>query len=56
VMRVSESDPILGLRGWQARDDGRLCSIETRAKWTPGTNHARCIPNVALGCEHHRAP
>ena len=55
-MRVSESDPILGLRGWQARDDGRLCSIETRAKWTPGTNHARCIPNVALGCEHHRAP
>ncbi len=56
VTSVPESDPILGFRCWQARDDGRLYSIEAPAKWKPGANHARCIPNVMPECERHPAP
>jgi hypothetical protein len=56
VLCVPESDPILGLRCWQGRDDGRLYSIKAPAKWKPGANHARCIPSVMPECERHRAP
>jgi hypothetical protein len=56
VTNVPESDPILGFRCWQGRDDGRLCSIKAPAKWKPGANHARCIQGVMPECEPHRAP
>jgi hypothetical protein len=56
VRCVPESDPILGFRCWQGRDDGRLYSIEAPAKWKPGANHARCIPSVMAECERHPAP
>jgi hypothetical protein len=55
-MRVPKSDPILGFRCWQGRDDGRLYSIKAPAKWKPGANHARCIPSVMPECERHPAP
>jgi len=34
---------VLGVRGWQARTNGRLCSIDAPATWVAGVNQARCL-------------
>ncbi len=53
---VDVLEAILGERTWQVRSDGRLCSIYWPAKWEPGINHARCLPEASLRTDDHEAP
>jgi len=53
---VSESEPVLGVRVWEARQDGRLCSVYWPAKWSPGINTAACEPEGSLRVDDHMVP
>ena len=53
---VDVLEAVLGVRAWQVRGDGRLCSIYWPAKWEPGINHARCLPEASLRTDDHEAP
>lgn len=45
---VNGKEPVLGVRAWQVRRDGQLCSIHSDAQWEPGVNCARCLPDASL--------
>jgi hypothetical protein len=49
-------EPVLGVRAWEVRSDGRLCSVFWPAKWKPGVNHAHCDPEDSLHTEDHETP
>lgn len=53
---VAADDPVLGLRVWEAREDGRLCSVFWPSKWAPGVNHASCGPDASLRADAHVVP
>jgi hypothetical protein len=53
---VDGKEPVLGVRAWQVRRDGRLCSIHADAPWEPGVNCARCLPDVSLLTKEHEVP
>jgi hypothetical protein len=53
---VALSEAVVGLRGWQAGDDGRLVSIHCPAQWEPGVTRARCFDDPGAGIIRHTAP
>ena len=53
---VDYSEPVLGVRAWEVRSDGRLCSVFWPAKWKPGVNHAHCDPEDSPHPEDHETP
>lgn len=50
---IDGKEPVLGVRAWQIRRDGRLCSMHSDAQWEPGVNCARCLPDVSLRADSH---
>jgi len=53
---VDCSEPVLGVRAWEVRSDGRLCSVFLPCKWRPGVNRAQCDPEESLRYEDHSSP
>jgi len=53
---IDPLEAVLGVRGWEAREDGRLCSVFWPGKWEPGVNQARCNPAGSMLPEPHDAP
>lgn len=53
---IDPAEPVLGIRAWEARSDGRLCSVFFPAKWTPGINRAYCEPEGSLRLDEHEVP
>ncbi|MGE5700825.1 MAG: hypothetical protein ACM3VU_00250 [Arthrospira platensis] len=49
-------EPVLGVRAWEARSDGRLYSVFLPFKWRPGVNHAHCDPEGSSCSEAHKSP
>lgn len=56
MKHVDLAEPVLGIRAWEARSDGRLCSVFFPAKWTPGVNRAYCEPEASLRFDEHEVP
>jgi hypothetical protein len=53
---VDGKEPVLGVRAWQVRRDGRLCSIHSEAQWEPGVNCARRLPDTSPRTDSHELP
>lgn len=49
-------EPVLGVRAWEARSDGRLYSVFLPFKWRPSVNHAHCDPEGSSCSEDHKSP
>jgi len=53
---VDPAEPVLGIRAWEARTDGRLCSVWWPGKWEPGVNTGRCNAGMSPESGPHEAP